>query len=271
MTQHWQDVTETILKPWLAKNRRGLITDVDGTISPIVNQADAAQVTPHSKELLRDLDGKLEFVGVISGRAAADVQARVGLPELVYAGNHGLERWVAGTVQVVPQARQYRPALEKMLLGLHKFQHDLPGVVLEDKGVTLSIHYRNAAPGAAATMRPTIEQLARHNALRVFEGRMVFEIRPPLEMNKGSAFRDLVTENTLDAALYIGDDTTDVDAIKAARALREAGTCYAFGVGVLAEETPSSVLEAADFLVEGVPGVESFLDWLSNAASASRS
>ena len=100
---------------------------------------------------------------------------------------------------------------------------------------------------------------------------MVFEIRPPLELNKGTAFRALVDEFNLDAAIYLGDDTTDVDAIRAAQALRQAGTCYAFGLGVDSLETPLVVREASDFLAEGVEGVESFLDWVRIARSASSS
>lgn len=266
--QHWQDVTDTLLKTWLAKPRRGLITDVDGTISPIVDTPTAAQVTPRARELLTELHTQLELVGVISGRAAADVQARVGLPGLVYAGNHGLERWQNGSVLSTEEVRQYRPGMEAVLLGLRKFESDIPGVLLEDKGVTLSVHYRNAAQPeqAAAAMRPTLTALANQNSLRVYEGRMIFEVRPPLEVNKGSAFRALVEEHHLDAALYIGDDTTDIDAIHAARDLRARGVCYAFGVGVASSETPLSVLDAADFLVEGVSGVEDLLAWLLRAS-----
>ncbi len=271
MPQDWRDVKETVFKEWLAKPRRGLLTDVDGTLSPIVDRPEAAEITPRSKILLTTLQAYLPLVAVISGRAAADVQARVGIPGIVYAGNHGLERWQNGQAEASDAVKAFRPAMQTVLNGLSHFEQTHPGVMLEDKGVSLSVHYRQATPpeAAAVALRPVITQLTQDNGLRLFEGRMLFEVRPPLDVHKGTAFRALVTEYKLDAAVYIGDDTTDVDAFQAARDLREAGLCYAFGLGVTSDETPLPVLETADFLVEGISGVEAFLDWLLKALSAS--
>ena len=100
----WQEATSTTLKTLVGKGRIGLITDVDGTISPIVLDPDAARVTPRSRELLRQLHDHLALVAVITGRAAADVRSMVGLPDLVYIGNHGMERWEDGRVEVIPEA-----------------------------------------------------------------------------------------------------------------------------------------------------------------------
>jgi trehalose 6-phosphate phosphatase len=116
-----------------------------------------------------------------------------------------------------------------------------------------------------------VNSMADAAGLRVYEGRMIFEVRPPVSMNKGSAFRTLVDEFKLGAAIYIGDDTTDIDAIVAARELREAGICHGVGVGVASPETPQAVLEAADLSVDGVSGVESFFEWLLSVSSASSS
>jgi trehalose 6-phosphate phosphatase len=108
----------------------------------------------------------------------------------------------------------------------------------------------------------------KHN-LQLTQGRMVFEFRPPVEIDKGTAFEDLVISNQLDAAFYIGDDTTDVAVFLVARRLRESGQCLAYGLGVEAQGTPQAVLTEADYLVQEVAGVESFLDWLSIARMAS--
>lgn len=268
---YWKDATATLLAPLIDAARLGIITDVDGTISPIVDQPDAAQVTARSRALLAALQGQAALVAVISGRAAADVQARVGLPGLVYVGNHGLERWISGEVETAPAAMPYRPQLEAVFAALQA--QGLPGMIFEDKGATLSIHYRQtAAPqDVARQLGPQVQAAAAAHGLRFFQGRMVFEIRPPLETNKGTAFRDLVHEYHLDAALYLGDDTTDVDALYAARALRQVGDCYAVGLGVVAAETPDSVRTAADVLASGVPGVEAFLAWLLESLAASAS
>lgn len=249
--------------------RVGLITDVDGTISPIAPTPEAAQVTPRSRDLLRRLAGQLTLVAAVSGRAADDLSARVGIPELVYVGNHGLERLHAGQVEALPEALAARPALERVIAALQP--RLLPGMILEDKRVTLSIHYRQSADPAAAEadFAPLVEQVCRANGLRLFQGKMVFEVRPAVEVDKGTAFARLIADHALAAAVYLGDDVTDADALITAQALRRAGTCHALGIGVESAETPAVLQDNADVLVAGVSGVEAFLDWFSIALSAS--
>lgn len=258
-----------LLQPVLHAGRLGVITDVDGTISPIVDDPAAAQVTPRNRALLAALAERLPLVAVISGRAAADVQARVGLPGLVYVGNHGLERWQDGTVHLTPEAATYRPALEAAIADTAAL--GLPGMQVEDKGATVSVHYRRTPDpvAAEATLRPALDGITATHGLKLFAGRMVFELRPPIDVHKGTAFHQLITEYRLDAALYLGDDTTDIDALRMARTLREQATCYAIGLGVDSAGTPPSVLDSADVGVDGVSGVESFFAWLLDAASAS--
>lgn len=259
---HWTSAKETLLATWSAQARIGVITDVDGTISHIVNQPDAATVTPGSRAHLRTLHNQIALVAVVSGRAAADVRRMVDLPELHYVGNHGLEWWVDGGVQITPEAAQFRPAIEAALAEIEP--HIVPGMIVEDKGATLSVHYRQTASPTAmqGSLTPVLEQIAGAHHLKLFQGRMIFELRPPVEVNKGTAFRELVTRHALDGALYIGDDTTDVDALRMARELRSAGACYALAVGVEANETPAPVRDNADLLVSGVDQVEAFLGWL---------
>ncbi len=255
----------------MSQPRLGLVTDVDGTISPIVDQPDAAQVTPRAKTLLTALAGRLTLVAAVSGRAAADVQARVGLPGLVYVGNHGLERWADGRVEAVSEVAAYQDALHAALVALRALT--MPGLFVEDKGVTLSVHYRQTAQPeqAAARLRPTVAAIANEAGLRLVEGRMVFELRPPLEVDKGSAFRSLVAQYALDGAVYLGDDTTDADALRAARSLRNSGACYALGLGVVSDDTPAVVAASADLLLDGIHDVEDFLAWLLSERMVSSS
>lgn len=265
----WHEATDTLLKPLTGPGRVGVISDMDGTLSPIVDQPDAAQITPRGKRLLAALQEKLALVALVSGRAVTDLSQRVGLPQLVYVGNHGLEKWVDGQVQLTPEALQYRPALEAAL-------HDLRGLVdtgmlVEDKGATLSIHYRQTADPAAAAKKfsPVMRQIATQHGLKYFAGRMVFELRPPVDVDKGSTFAALVADYRLDAAVYLGDDTTDADALRMARRLREQGRGHAVGIGIQSDDMPAIVQESADLMASGVSGVESFLSWLLNASSAS--
>ncbi|HEX2621148.1 MAG TPA: hypothetical protein VHL11_13395, partial [Phototrophicaceae bacterium] len=96
-----------------------------------------------------------------------------------------------------------------------------------------------------------------------------YELRPPIAINKGTVFNDLINTYRLDAAIFIGDDTTDVDALRVTRVMRDQGKCFALGIGVESDGTPPTVLEAADVLVIGVSGVEELLEWLVNALDAS--
>ena len=264
----WHNATETLLRPLTRPGRIGLLTDMDGTLSPIAATPGTARITPSSRDHLAALHERLALVAVISGRAVTDLIERVGLSQLVYVGNHGLETWVDAQVQIAPEALQYRPALEAALREARETL--LPGMRAEDKGATLSVHYRQAAdPTAAQALGPVMASIAAAHGLRLFEGRMVFELRPPLAIDKGSAFAGLVAAHQLDAAVYLGDDTTDADALRMARTLRETGRCHAVGIGVESADMPAIVQESADLLASGVAGVESFLAWLLMAASAS--
>jgi trehalose 6-phosphate phosphatase len=266
---YWQSAISSTLQRLIDKPRLGLVTDVDGTISPIVTDPDAAQVTPRNRELLRSLQPYLALVAVISGRAVVDVRDRVNVPELIYVGNHGLEWWAGDHVEIAPEAQTYRPALEAALEEIRSGQ--IPGMRIEDKRATLSVHYRQAANPRAfeAAFSPTIRRIAAQHGLKLFQGRMVFELRPPLDINKGSAFFRLVQHYQLDAALYLGDDTTDADALDMARRLRQDGTCDALGLGVVSDDTPASVRDSADLLLAGVADVEAFLSWMLSARKAS--
>lgn len=273
-TPNWSTQPD-LFRPFIEAKRPGLITDVDGVISPIVLRPEEAAVTPRSRELLAELTRYLPLVGVISGRSAADVQQRVGVDGLEYIGNHGLERWAGDHVEVAPSVAPYRPALAAAMEELQKHHAAQPELLhhmqIEDKGATVTVHYRRTAEPERVRdyLDPILSQIAVREEIALFPGRMIFELRPPIAMNKGTAFEALIKDHRLDAALYIGDDTTDADALRVAHTMRAAGECYALGVGVLSEDTPSVILETADVFATGVSDVESLFTWLLNQLSAS--
>jgi trehalose 6-phosphate phosphatase len=266
---NWQISLGDALDTLLRQPRIGLVTDMDGTISPIVGDPFAAQVTPRARDLLAALKAHLALVAVISGRSAADVRERVGVPELVAAGNHGLEIWADGALRLAPEVDAYRPAIQAAHRALRPLVQD--GMVIQDKRITLSVHYRNVSdPDAVeAAFGPIIQAVADENGLGFFRGRRVFELRPPVAIDKGTAFRHFVEDYALRGAVYLGDDVTDADALLTARALRASGACYALALGVESDETPDSVRDSSDGLLPGISGVEDFLTWLLNAVSAS--
>jgi trehalose 6-phosphate phosphatase len=265
----WKATYASLLQGLVSSRRLGVLSDLDGTLSMIAPVPEMAHVTERNRQALVTLQAQIALVAVVSGRGVSDLRARVGLPELVYVGNHGLERWTDEEVIVEPEARLARPNLEQALAQVQA--HVVDGIWIEDKFATASIHYRQAANPEAvrAQLKPLIEQIAQENGLKFFEGRKIFELRPPVEVDKGTSFRRLIEEYALDGAVFLGDDTTDADAMRVARELRASGQCYSIGVGVESEATPDSILESADILVAGVSGVEDFLGWLVNSLSAS--
>jgi trehalose 6-phosphate phosphatase len=247
-----------------AGQRVGLVTDFDGTVSLIAPTPDAAELTSKNRDLLYHLTDQLALVAAVSGRAVDDLHAKVALPGVIYIGNHGLERWQKGWIDVLPAALSYRGKLRRAIEQITP--HMQPGMILQDKRITVALHYRQT-PDPDATreqLRPLVEQIARDNGLRFIQGKRVMEVLPDLRVHKGSALNFLVEDYALDAAVFLGDDVTDADALKAARDLRSTGK-YTLGIGVESEETPASVQLNADLLVPGVAGVEAFLEWFYNS------
>lgn len=267
--RYWRTAVKTELQTLIEKPRLGLVTDMDGTISPIVGNPAEARVTSRSRAALRGLQSRLTLVAVVSGRAVEDVQSRVAVPGLVYIGNHGLERWTGDAVEVTPEVADYRPALEAAATALRAYLVD--GMFIEDKIASLSVHYRQTANPEAFVREfaPLAKAISAKHGLKVFQGRMIFELRPPINIDKGTTFARLAEEYALDGAVFVGDDTTDVDALLMTRRLRERGQCYALGIGVESDDMPAPVRASADLLALGISDVEDFLDWLLMACSAS--
>lgn len=265
---HWRQATQELQK-LVATTRFGLFSDLDGTLAPIAPTPEAAQMSKRGRELLAALRDALPLVALISGRRAASLQAKVGIEGLTYVGNHGLESWAAGHTSVLPEAAPYLPHLKAVKDELKLLQQE--GVQVEDKEVTLSFHYRQAAQPEAFAARHAaqIEEIVEKHGLVLFMGKMVFEVRPPIEMDKGIAFRQLVQEHRLQAALFLGDDISDLNALHMARRLRDENICNAWGVGVQSLDAPEGLAATADFLASGVDDVEDLLAWLLSARKAS--
>lgn len=250
------------LRRCLAKRPRGLLTDVDGTISPIAPSPQEARVSPAVRASLQALRGKFELVAVVSGRGVEDLRRLVGVLGLVYIGNHGLERWEDGEIRRLPEAEAYIPVMNAVRLDLAS--HLGEGIIIEDKGASLSVHYRRS-PYPQAARQQILDAVSRSRAarcLRLTEGRMVVELRPPLPVDKGTALLTLVEEYALHSVIYLGDDLTDVDAFQAVHRL--GGERSGLAVAVVGEETALQVEQAADLTLPGVEAAEQFLSWLAS-------
>ncbi|HET8630420.1 MAG TPA: trehalose-phosphatase [Thermomicrobiales bacterium] len=245
----------------LARAPAGLLTDIDGTISPIAPTPEAAVVAPGVAATLERLAGRLSVVAAISGRAAADAARLVGVPGLLYIGNHGLERLRGDHLEVDAAARPYVPRIAATLAAAERAATGagLRGLVFEDKGVTASIHYRLAPdPDRARDMlEPLVRGLADEAGLRVTEGRRILELRPPVRGDKGTALAGVIADHALAGVVFLGDDVTDLDAMAELRCQREAGRIAGLNVGVA--DAPPTVRELADALAPDVASVAAFL------------
>jgi trehalose 6-phosphate phosphatase len=207
-----------------------LFLDVDGVLAPIVPRPEDARVPDATRDELRRLNERYALVACISGRAGADAQRVVGVPELVYVGNHGLE--------LDDEAIEWRGRLQQFLAEV-----DWPAT--ENKGLTASLHYRNSEDeDAARAALEDVKARAERAGLLARFGRKVLELLPPVDVHKGTAVEKLLSERKLRRALYAGDDTTDLDAFRALD-----GLDVSVRIAVVSEEGPIELREAADLTV----------------------
>ncbi|MDQ4043546.1 MAG: trehalose-phosphatase, partial [Actinomycetota bacterium] len=211
------------------------------------------------RELLRRLSGRYRIVAGVSGRAAEDALRLVGLDEVVYYGNHGFEILRDDEVEIVPEAAPYKEAVEELERRAREELEPL-GAFVEEKCITASIHYRNASPEVGERCKEFVEREGERLGLRITVGRGVVEARPPIRADKGTATRKVVEEYEPGKALFMGDDTTDLDAFRELEALRKEGVLSEIlRIGVKSEEGPPEIVSEADLVVEGTQGVEEVL------------
>ena len=194
-----------------------LVSDFDGTLAPIVDRPDQAALPAETKDTLLQLGIRDKYLlGIVSGRSLGDVCSRIDIPGLTYSGNHGLEIKGPGIDFVHPEAEALRQTLQEVDLRLRQELAEIPGVITEQKGLTLSVHYRLTPDGLvedvhtrfAAAMAPLLEP----GKLKLTRGKKVLEVRPGLDWNKGKAITKL-QEVYPDTSLtvFFGDDLTDED------------------------------------------------------------
>ena len=250
----------------LGSGRAGLVTDVDGTISPMVATPGDARVLTEARRALSKLRDALTLVAVVSGRMAADARSMVGIDGITYVGNHGFEVLREHGPEIVPTALPWVPVVAAALEAVMP-QIQQPGILVENKGATASLHYRQAPQPQRARQEllQILTNVALTSGLTVAEGRMVINLLPPLSISKGSAVSWLVAEQRLDRVVYIGDDETDAHAFRALQLLRKSGEVRTLGIAVIGPETPPSVRQLADASLPSVNAVADLLDRVAEA------
>lgn len=227
-----------------APSESALLLDVDGTLAPIVTRPELAAVPPATRGTLARLAKRYLLVACVSGRPGAEAAELVGVKGLRYVGNHGLE---------------LDPAAAELAGRIAAFR-DSVALPVEDKGLSLSFHYREAEDEEAAREKLRgVAERAREAGLDARWGRKVLEVRPPLAADKSTAVRALLAESGARRGLYAGDDTTDLDAFAGLSAAR---LDHALRIAVAADEGPEVLRAAADLVVESPAELATLLESL---------
>ena len=251
------------LAPFLSEERLGLFLDMDGTLSEIVERPEDARVSRNIAESLVTLAGRLSLVAVVTGRASVVAESTVGVPGLVYVGNHGLERRENGLTRLAPEAEVHRERLGRLFEALAR-DFSTGGFEMEDKGGSFAVHYRHTSDPDASQKR-LLDALASlaGDSVKLVMGKMVVNVLPPVVLSKGTALEGLTRERRLTALVSMGDDVTDIDAFRSARELSKTGEVKAACVAVVGGGAPEELMALADYTVESVAEVEEFLSWMA--------
>ena len=258
LTDHFGEVAAL-----LRRGKAGLMLDLDGTISEIVPDPEGATVRPSIRGYLAELNRRLALVAIVTGRPARQALGIVGLPELSYVGNHGLERLEKGTLTIAEEARIHGPLLGELIGRLRDRFTGVQGLKFEEKGGSFAVHYRLADDPEATSseVRRAVDEMAG-GRVKVLMGKTVINILPPVELTKGTADASLVKEYGLTGAILIGDDVTDLDLFRGARRASRERDLVNICVAVVGPDSPADLEEEADFTLSSVAQVEAFLGWM---------
>lgn len=236
--------------------------DYDGTLTPIVARPELAVLSGAMRGIVTALAARCP-VAVVSGRDRPDVEKLVGIDTLVYAGSHGFDIRVPGGRNIQrEEGAGFAGLLERVKARLGREVGPIAGSLIEPKKSSVAVHYRQVAEGERAAVKAVVDAiLAEHDTLRVTPGKMVWEIQPKLDWNKGRAVLWLIEALELDrpgiVPMYFGDDVTDEDAFDALSGR---------GIGVFVGDTAAAEEDrptAADFAVPDTESCGRLLDSLA--------
>jgi trehalose 6-phosphate phosphatase len=236
-------------------------------LAPIVQHPDDAHMPETTRRPLIEVAKRYGVVACVSGRRASDARRIVALGSIAYLGSHGSEILRPGAI--APELDRELQAWTRRVQAFVNEAYDEPlrklRVRLEDKEAIAALHWRGVPDeeGAQEAVE-TVAQRAEDSGFNVHWGRKVLEIRPPVALNKGRGVEHLLDGTDITAAVYVGDDNTDLDAFEALRRLVSEGRLeVAVCVGVASDETPAELEAQADVLVDGPVGVRTLLSALA--------
>jgi trehalose 6-phosphate phosphatase len=243
-----------------------VLLDIDGTLAPIVRHAADAHVPEATRALLIEIAKRYRVVGCVSGRRATTARQIVAIGTIAYIGNHGGELLHPGATrpELDPDLAAWAPRVRAFAAAALTPARERLRIRGEDKDTIAAFHWRGAPDErAAAAAAADIAREASEQGFAVHWGRKVLEVRPPVELHKGLGIAALLRGQPVTAAVYVGDDTTDLDAFRGLRALvRSTELEHAVCVAVGSDETPAELRSEADLLIDDAAGVRGLLEAL---------
>ncbi len=238
--------------------RTAVLSDFDGTLALLVNDPLEARLLEGSVEALTRLTQKYGLVGVVSGRPVSFLAQHLTVSGLWVSGLYGLESMIDGEIVEMEEALPWRSVVGEVV---HLTREALPGLIAEDKGLSMTIHFRTA-PEREAEVREWVDQVAISSGLLVREAKASMELHPPVLADKGSVIEAKVqAHGGLETVCFLGDDRGDLPAFAALTRLGEDGM-RVVRIAVRTPETPDALLSQADLSVDGPQGALTFLEAL---------
>lgn len=263
----WSDVHQFIPTSRLEGRPLLILLDVDGTLAPIAPSPSLARVPDGTRRIIASLvTVPGVFVVLVSGRAASDARRLVGVERVWTVGNHGAEVMDPdGQITIDAAVARYAEPVAEMARTLEPLIATITGAILENKVWTLSVHYRTVNDDDVSRLRAVVEWAAARFALRVTEGKKVLEVRPPVNVDKGTAIgrvaHELGAVDERAAILFAGDDVTDEDAFRYLR------THFPRAVTIHVGDQQTT---AAEFRFTTLDQVRDVLERISREASGAR-
>lgn len=248
--------------------RSAVLIDLDGTLAPIVMHAQDAHISEPMRRPLIDIAKRYKLVACVSGRRAADARRIVSLGSMAYLGSHGSELLAPGATKPVvdKEIASWARAVAKFARNAYNDELRRLRIRLEDKESIVAFHWRGTPDEEESEAE--VKKVAANAEAEGFTthwGRKVLEIRPPLQISKGDGIAKLIEQADISMALYVGDDTTDVDAFETLSELVSSQKLeIGLRIGVSSDETPPALEAQADLMVDGTDGVRYLLLALSS-------
>jgi len=230
-----------------------LLLDYDGTLTPIVSRPELALCPPEVKALLEKLrDLPNVYLAITSGRGLEDIRKIIGIPQITYVGNHGLSIQNPAGIHKKRLSPKRQKEFGKISQELKESLAKIPGILFEDKGLILAVHYRNSRKEDIARIREVLwDRLKEWNgSWETIQGKMVIEVRPKIDFHKGRAVTEILKMFSPKGLLpfYLGDDQTDEDAFRVIK-----------GVGITVYVGPGKTISEAEYYLRTHLEVVAFL------------